>query len=400
MGFFNWFRNLIYSTPSRNDISGIKGRTSSTFYSEGIGDNETIFACVTMLANGLASAPVTLRQGYSKVKSKDHPLARLFRDGPNVNMSMFTFVKTLETIRNIKGRAYAIKEYNDNFDIQSLWILNSDFVYPVIDTETKELWYMISTDNGDSYVHNRHVLSFEHISADGYKGISPLDVLKNTLKYDRQIKQISIDQLEDNLNVKYKFKVGSNLDSKKIKDYWTLISEYIDKGVIFLDTGKDLEEMKTSSIVDPKIFDVEQITVEKIGRVFNIPQIKLNFSNKSSSTLNAEQINLEFLMSTLLPNVRMYEQEFSKKCLTENDKDEDFEVKFNLNGFARADMGTRGEYYFKAVRSAWLTPNEIRELEDIPPMANGDELMCSRDMIKISDLPLLLNNMKGGEGIE
>jgi hypothetical protein len=59
-------------------------------------------------------------------------------------------------------------------------------------------------------------------------------------------------------------------------------------------------------------------------------------------------------------------------------------------------MKTRGEFYFKMIRSAGLTPNDVRIFEDMPPKPGGDDLMVSRDLIAIKDLPFLLNQ-KGGE---
>lgn len=351
-----------------------------------------------MLSNAIASAPISLRSGYEKVKAREHTLARLLRDGPNPNMTTFKFIRTMETIRNTKGKAYAIKEY-DNFygDLEKIWILDSDYVTPIIDTDTKELWYKISTKEGDDYYHNSHILEVSHISTDGVDGISPITVLKNTLDYDKSIKELSLEQLQNSVNFRYAFNVKGNIDPTKLAEYHNLIESYMKKGVIYLDNGKSLEELKDRSSIDPKIFEVEEITVSRVARVFNIPPHKLQ--SKNVTYASAEQGDLEFLVDTVLPIARMYEQEFNKKCLNESQKDKGYEVKFNLNGFARADMKTRGEFYFKMIRSAGLTPNEVRMLEDMQPKEGGDDLMVSRDLIAIKDLPLLINQ-KGGEKVE
>lgn len=127
-----------------------------------------------------------------------------------------------------------------------------------------------------------------------------------------------------------------------------------------------------------------------------MPAHKLYAGKQSYSS--SEQADLEYLVDTILPIIRMYEQEFNKKCLTTIDRNK-YEIKFNLSGFARADMKTRGEFYQKMVRCGGLTPNEIRELEDRPPKQNGDDLMVSRDLIKIKDLHLLLSNKNNLKGV-
>ncbi|MCR8744345.1 phage portal protein [Romboutsia lituseburensis] len=395
MGIISWAKGLFFKTPSIDFLQ--RGSRAFSFSNGELANNETIFAAITMLSNAIASAPISLRQGYDKVKPLDDNFSKLLRDGPNSNMSTFKFIRLMETIRNVKGNAYAIKEYDYYGDISSIWVLDSDFVTPIIDTDTKELWYRISTKNGDDYFHNRHIIDVSHISTDGANGISPISVLSNTLNYDKSVKELSLEQLQNSVNFRYAFKVNGNIDPIKLAEYHTLIESYMKKGIIYLDNGKSLEELKDRSSIDPKIFEVEEITVSRVARVFNIPPHKLQAKNVTYAS--AEQGDLEFLVDTVLPIARMYEQEFNKKCLSEKQKHKGYEVKFNLNGFARADMRTRGEFYFKMIRSAGLTPNEVRMLEDMPPKQGGDDLMVSRDLIAIKDLPLLLNQ-KGGEKVE
>lgn len=392
MSFFGWIKNFRFNTPFRkaNQINNL--RRLFCIDNKDLANNETIFAAITMLSNAIASAPISLRLGYEKVKPKDHIIARILRDGPNSNQTIFDFIRLMEVNRNTKGRAYAIKEYDSYMDISSIWVLDPDTVTPFIESDSKELWYKISDKDGDSYIHNRHIIAVNHINIDGRKGISPIKVLGNSLDYDNKIKALSIEQLEKGIGIRYAFKINGNIDPEKLRAYHDLIKDYMEKGIVYLDNGKSLEELKNNSFIDPKVFEVEEITVSRIARVFNIPPHKLSAKNITYSS--AEQGDLEFLVDTVLPIVRMYEQELNKKCLSENEKDEGYEIKFNLNGFARADMKTRGEFYFKMVRSAGLTPNDTRMLEDMPPKPGGDDLLISRDLIPIKDLQLLLKQDK------
>ncbi|XQT20927.1 HK97 family phage portal protein [Clostridioides difficile] len=396
MGIMNWLRNLSFGTPSIR--VGQRNKSSPfSFCNDTLASNETIFAAITMLANSIASVPISLRNGYEKVKPSEHYIATMLRDGFNKNDTMFEFIRLMEVIRNTKGSAYAIKEYDYYDNISDIWVLDSDFVTPIIDTDTKEMWYRISTKAGDSYFHNSHIIAVNHIKEGSERGISPINVLKNTLNYDREVKELSLAQLSNNIDAKYAFKISGNFSKEKLTEYHEMIKNYMDKGIIYLDSGKSLEELKNKSFIDPKIFEVEEITVSRVARVFTMPAHKLYAGKQSYSS--SEQADLEYLVDTILPIIRMYEQEFNKKCLTTLDRNK-YEIKFNLSGFARADMKTRGEFYQKMVRCGGLTPNEIRELEDRPPKQDGDDLMVSRDLIKIKDLHLLLsnkNNLKGGD---
>jgi hypothetical protein len=45
-----------------------------------------------------------------------------------------------------------------------------------------------------------------------------------------------------------------------------------------------------------------------------------------------------------------------------------------LDGMLRADAGARSAYYKAMTDVGAMTPNEIRRLENLPPMPGGDEI--------------------------
>ena len=68
-----------------------------------------------------------------------------------------------------------------------------------------------------------------------------------------------------------------------------------------------------------------------------------------------------------------------------------------MKSFLRADSATQAEVYFKAVRSGYYTINEIRELEDLPPVKDGDVPYISGDLYPIN-MPLAnRKSVKGGD---
>lgn len=390
MGIINNIKNFIFKTPYKLFVNG--GNNRFSFINKDLATNETIFAAITMLSNGIASAPLSVRQDYKKLKPKESNLARLFEYGPNPNMTTFQFIRCMETIRNTKGTAYAIKEYGPYNDIEAIWILKSDYVEPIRDQDTKELYYKIKCDGKDRYIHNSHIIAVNHISEDGYTAINPLDVLRNTIQYDQEIKEFSLNQMKNGLKANMVIKLQSKLNEESLKLYEEMIRRFQKNGILFVDSGKDFQELKNSSFIDPKVFEVEEITVSRVARVYNMPIGKLIGSKNSYAS--AEQSDLEYMKDTILPIVRMYEQEFSKKCITEKDRDNGIQAKMSLNGFARGDMNTRGNFYFKGIRSTWFCANDIRALEDMPPIPGGDVFYVSRDMCPIDKIDLLL---KGGE---
>ncbi|MDU3020089.1 MAG: phage portal protein [Clostridium perfringens] len=382
MGIFSKIIGF-FKTPYKAYIN--REFSNFSFFNRDLNTNENIFSAVSLLSNALASAPISVYKDYEKLKPRENDLARLFEYGPNNFQSTFQFIRLMETLRNTKGAAYAIKEYGFNNRLERLWVMNPDNVTPQMEKDSRELYYAISKDGAINYVHSSHIIAVNYVTTDGYTPISPLDVLRNTVDYDREIKEFSLNQMKDGLKANLVIKLQAKLNKEELDNYNEMINRFKSNGILYVDNGKEFQELKKSSFIDPNVAAVEEITVERVERVYTI-QGKL-----TGKATNVE--DLLYLKDSILPTARMYEQEFTKKCIPNTERDEGIKVKISLNGFARADMKTRGEFYFKGVRTGWFCPDEVRALEDMPPIKGGDTYYVSKDLIPV-DMIRNLNKPK------
>ena len=362
-----------------------------------LASNETIFAAVSMLANAIASAPISLRCGFEKVAPMDHNVAEMCEFGFNSAMTAFEFIRSMEAQRCAEGAAYALKRYDRNHRVCGLYLLKSAEVEPIIERESNELYYRIYDDSGYNLIHSEYIIEVDFISADGYtKGIKPISVLKNALNYDRCIKTFAMNQTEYGIKPNLVITVDDEVNETTLKNYDEMIARFKKHGILYLDPGKSLQDIKQGTIIDPKVFEAEQITVKKVASVFNIPYAKLWGSENYSS---AEEADLTYLKDTILPIIRMYEQAFTKGLLTKRERFDGYQIKFSMNGYARANMSARGEFYQKGLRNGWFSDNEIREWEDMPPYSGGDKYYISKDLIEVDllhDFVMQSINKKNG----
>lgn len=388
MGLFSWLR-MHFTTPSSRDAP--RNARKVMEFDNNIARNETIYAAINIRSNAIASAPITFRKNYERVDAISHEIAELL-ERPNNFQTQFDFIKLIETIRCSKGAAYVIKEYDSMLNVESMWVMDTDYVTPVLDEETKELWYQVRQKQGETYIHSRHIMQFNYMTSNGYTPISPLEVLKNTVNYDIEIKKLSLSQIQNGLSFKLAVQVGSNLNEGKLETYNEMLNNFKKTGILYLDKGKEAKTLNTDSFIDPHVFDVENITKERIAMVFNIPLSKLSAVNKSAKE---DEEDLAYLKDTILPTARMYEQVFNKGLVADIFRYKGYYIKINLNGFARANMSTRGEFYQKGIRNGWFTLNDVRELEDLPPYDEplASEPMISRDVIPLSEMPKLVESL-------
>lgn len=367
-------------------------------------NSEAIYAAVSRISNTIAALPIHLYKGEEL--QHGHPLERMLSYAPNPNMTAFTFRQTMEANRNNEGNAYALIVPNvDDIGVARLDVLDPARVIPMREMETREMWYQLLFEDGKSAtVHNSRMVVLRHMSANGERGVRPIDVLRGTLNYDKDIKEFSVKQL-DGVNSGVVLNVpGTGLSEPRKKQIiQQFLDAYRDSGgrLVVLEGGVTATTL-TQSPVDSKVLDVERITRNRVATVFNIPPHMLgDYSDTSYAT--AEQSMLEYLQMTISPIVTQWEDELNRKLLTWDMLRQGYAFKFQLADLWRTDVKTMAEKNQKAIRGGWLTPNEVRMAEGKPPRPEGDTLMISRDMVplavalQLAPEPIKTNTQQGRE---
>lgn len=347
--------------------------------------SEAIYSAVSRISNTVATMPIHLYRGFEP--QPDHPLERLVAFAPNAAMTPFLFRQTMEACRNSEGNAYAlIVPTEDGTGIDSLDVLDPRCVTPKRDRETRETWYELSTEDGRIFtIHNSSMLVLRHMAANGEKGIRPVDVLRGTLDYDREMKEFSADQLQG-VNGGVALEIPTTLNGEKKTEFIKLFLENYraSKGsLVILDGGAKMASFAKSP-VDAKVLDVERITKNRVATVYNIPAHMLgDYSDTNNAT--AEQLMREYMNMTILPIVEMWENELARKLLSWELVRQGFCFRFATKNLLRADAKAMGEVHQMAIRGGWMKPNDARADDGWPPDPSGDELMCSRDLIPLRE---------------
>lgn len=344
--------------------------------------HEAIYAAVTRIANTVASIPVHVYKG--RERQDTHPLEKLLNLSPNPSMSAYIFKQTMEAFRNTEGMAYALIIRDGLGEITRLDVLDPTRVRPLIERDSREIWYDITLEGKTYPIPGYMVLALKHMSANGISGIRPLDVLRGSLDYDAEVKEISLNQL-DGINHGVMLEVpGQALDeTRKTQIVADFLDAYESSGqrVLVLEGGIKATTFNQSP-VDAQLMDVERITRNRVATVYNLPPHMLgDYSDTSFST--AEQQMQEFLQLTVIPIVQQWEDELNRKLLNDADYKAGYRFRFDTDSLIRADMVAMANKYQMAIRGGWMKMNEVREREGLPPDPNGDELMCARDIIPL-----------------
>ena len=348
--------------------------------------SEAIYAAVSRIANTMAMLPMHLYKDMEV--QEDDWRERLVNYMPNASMTPFVYQQTMEAFRNTEGNAYAMLVPDaSGTRIVAIDVLDAAKVTPMRESNTREMFYQFAHDDGGIpiTVHSSHMLVLHHMSANGQKGIRPVDVLRGTLKYNDQIKEFSLSQLEGvNSGVVLNIP-GTGLDPKRKE---TVIQQFLDAykksgGRLVVLEGGITATTLTKSPVDSNVLDVERITKNRVATVYCIPPHMLgDYSEASYST--AEQAKREYLDLTILPIVKQWEDEYNLKLLTWKERVQGYCFRFDLTEMQRADAETTATANQMSIRGGWTTINEVRKADGKPPVPNGNEPLVSRDLVPLS----------------
>lgn len=119
-----------------------------------------------------------------------------------------------------------------------------------------------------------------------------------------------------------------------------------------------------------QFIDSRRMAVEDVARAFNIPPHLLGLPGTNTYS-SVEQNNIAFVTHTLRPIVQKLETAFTPLMATEPGGATAF-IKFSLDGLLRGDANSRFSAYSTGLQAGYLTINDIRRLEDLPPVEGGE----------------------------
>lgn len=360
--------------PWANNVFGYKNNSLQT--------NEEIFSVVTRLANTVSSLPIHLYQNYDEVNNS---LSNLLNGESNPSMTSFSLINQLETSRNTDGNGYAFIERDNTGTPIRLWPIEPSTVVVKRNLDDNSIWYEVNSSEWHFMVYNTEMIHVRHITPlDGVVGISPIDVLKGPLDFQKAVEDFSLSEMnkKDAYIIQYDRSVSDEKRRAMIEDFRRMIKE--NGGAVVQEKGFTFDRFE-SRFQPGDLKTTESITRSRIANAFNVPLAFLNENTGTSTGTLSEQLMIQFVKMTLVPIVKQYEAEFNRKLLTQSQRARGMYFKFNVNGLLRGDTAARTNFYQMMIRNGIASPNDLRKLEDLPPVKDdtANQLWITGDLYPI-----------------
>lgn len=334
----------------------------------------TVYACVRIIAGTIAAMPFVVHEDTPQGKrmAYEHDQFRLLKYKTGLNTS-FVFRFNLVMYYLLWGNGYA-EIIRNSLGRPIKYIIIPSWQVKVEEFDG-EIFYQVTEESNTRIVRASNMIHLFDMSFDGIQGVSRIEFAKENIAMMISAAQFGNKFYENGTFIGGWLEFQKVLKAEDIAKYRTSWKE-VNGGmnnvgdVAILDQGTKYNPHKISMpLSDAQYIESRHFQVNEIARIFNVPPHKIGDLNKSSFN-NIEQQAIEFVENCIMPICVMLEQEFNSKIF--RTREQNYYTKIELKGLLRGDITSRGEYQAKMFDRGVFSINDIRTLEDMTRVENGD----------------------------
>lgn len=368
--------------------------TYGSFAMTGYGSPEAAHAelavahrCTQLIAETLASVPLHLFRDTAGVRERagDHPLYRVLHDDANPHLTAFEAREMLLRSVLMFGNAVAEIERNGRGQVVALTPIPFGCV-TVESLADRSLRYRISEPGRPSRVLlDSEVLHVRYASPDGVLGKSPLELTGGVVALAMRQARTARVQAERGLVPPGAFGLGEDVKALSEPAFQRLKSQLEAMMRSFADTGKPLVleggmkwQPMGSSAADAQFVEARRLGLQDVARIYGVPASVVGLSDRPTYG-SVEQEHRALVSQCLAPHARRLESAMMRALLTGEGRRSHL-IEHDLAGLLRGDLPTRYSAYATGITNGFMSPNEARRIENLPPREGGDEFLRPLNM--------------------
>lgn len=396
--FIGKFLEKRYTFPSVSDLDRamelvIAGKQSAT----GVNVNANTamncvpyFAGVRLIAETVGQLPlIEYRrvQPRGKERAANRMLYHLLHDQPNPEMNAIAFKESLQGQAITWGNAFAEIEWDmENGMPVALWPLRADKMQVGRDTETKEIIYSYRLPDGTTA--RLPAYRVWHMPGFGFDGLIGYD----TIYLAREAIGMALAMEEYGARFfgngatpggvlehpnKLSEPAQNNLRKSWNEMHQGLTNQHriaiLEEGMTYKQVGIPPEN---AQFLESRTFQLDEI-----ARLLHIPPHMIGELSRATFT-NIEHQGIEFVTYTMNPWLVRWEQTCNRKLLVPFERNLFF-FEFLVDALLRGDAQARAAFYKELFYMGALSPNDIREKENMNPIADpgGDKYYIQQNMV-------------------
>lgn len=363
--------------------------------------DSAVHACVNILSETIGAMPLHLyrRDDDRRELAEQHPAYRLVNRQPNDFMTALEWREWLVQGVALRGDAFTEVEQRGDGKPSALVPLMFDHVTPRRSGGAMRYEYRPPSGRGRILDPSQCLRVPHKLQADG-SSLSPLQLHARTFALSRAGLDHQASVYQNGAAPKGAIKVPTHLSDEAVASLrasW----ERRHKGpenagrMAILDGGLEWQSIGVPN-KDLQFIEMMQLTRGDIARIYRVPPHKIGDLDRATFS-NIEHQSIEFVTDTILPWARRIENRLDMTLLSDAEQRRYF-FAFDLRGLLRGDSKARAEYYRSLFYLGSISPNEIRRIEGMDPIAGGDAYYLQGATIKSDALDGTIRDVAANAG--
>lgn len=335
-----------------------------------------ILACVRFLAESIASMPMQLYRSSEdggRVKASGLPLYEVLHNQPNHWQSYFEWMEQLVTHTALWGNSYQLIVPGDRGFCSELWPLHPSrmTVWRLADGSLEYRYYQ---KTGETAVYRQdQILHVRWMSNDGIVGMVPAQLCRTSVELARKLDEAASSYWENAARPSVVLETSQPVPDtamEKLRQAWKRFygGTKNSGSTAVLPNGVTAKVLEAASMEQNQYAELrKEITIE-IARAYRVSPVMIgDLSRATYSNVEGEQLGA--LVWSLTPWQRRIEGAIRRSILSTYGPD--LYCQIDSRGLLRGDSAARSSYYSSLFNLGAISPNDIRRLEDMDPIADA-----------------------------
>lgn len=341
--------------------------------------------CTRILQGAIATMALDIKQRLpdgTRRDADDHQVSRLIKRRPNRWQTPSEWKSFMMGNLLLRGDGYSLKVFSRGRVIELLPLMASR-MQPVQKSDLSIEYNYTKLDGSVTKFTQDEIFHLRGPSENGFSGMSVISYAVHSIGLSEAIKKQSSSTFKNGNTAKGLFRHPKTMGEAALKRFKESLEQFRTGGQ---NSGGDMiieEDMKydriSMSLADSQALGLAEFSAIDICMFFGIPPHMIGLTTKQTSWGSGlEQMSQGFVAYTLNDYMTLFQQTIDRDLL---DDEGDYYARFNPASLVKGDLKTRYESYAKGRQWGWLSANDIRQMEDMNPIPDGDDYLVPLNMI-------------------
>lgn len=354
-----------------------------------------VFACATLISSDIGKMRVTVKQLSTEGVWIDRPkqIPAVLKK-PNTFQTWQQFMEQWMLSKNSNGNTYVLKIRDNTGKITGLRVLNPRLVTPLVSDDGEgAVFYQVNPEPLDGITGTQITIPAREIIHDRFNciyhplvGLPPVFASGLAAMHGHSILEDSAQFFKNGGRPGGVITVPGNVNADKIaeiKKTWESGYSGANAGkTAVLADGMTYSANNQTKAADNQVVEQLNLSAAIVASTFHVPLYKLSIPGAVPSYDNIEALEQQYYAQALQPHLEAIETLLDEAF----GYDDSTGVEFDLNTLLRMDTSRRYDAASKAIAGGWMSPNEARKKDNLPPVVGGESPMIQQQNYSLAAL--------------